>query len=112
MLELLPSHERHWGGGPLEATYRIITQMNQTSDLPDNGLSSAIKFMDYYLAKGIEAVLHLIPSFEQFDEVRFLSHGYAIQTSMLLQHISTTLAFLIAAYILGYLMLKQRELAA
>ncbi|MEE2705429.1 MAG: PDZ domain-containing protein [Planctomycetota bacterium] len=112
MLELLPSHERHWGGGPLEATYRIITQMNQTSDLPDNGLSSAIKFMDYYLAKGIEAVLHLIPSFEKFDEVRFLSHGYAIQTSMLLQHVSTTLAFLIAAYILGYLMLKQRELAA
>jgi membrane-associated protease RseP (regulator of RpoE activity) len=112
MLEVLPSHGRHWGGGPIESLYRIVTQMNQTGDLPDNGLTWTIQKLDVGLAHCISAILHLIPSFEQFDEVRFMSHGYAIQTSMLLQHISTTFAFLIAAYILGYFMLKQRELAA
>ncbi len=112
MREAFLAHERYYGGGPLEAMYRVITQMNLMSPLPENGLTWTIKKIDYGLAFGLEQVLRLIPDFKQFDEVSYLSHGYDVRTPLMLQHLCATLAFLLAAYVIGYFLLKRRELAA
>ena len=39
----------------------------------------------------IAMVLHLLPDFEQFLEVQYLSHGYNIPWDMLIQHFFSVL---------------------
>ncbi|MDH3717747.1 MAG: PDZ domain-containing protein, partial [Planctomycetota bacterium] len=111
MKELVASHERYYGGGPLEAFYRIITQNNLVTELDEGMLTTIIKKSDLVLVTCVDKMLRLMPDFEQFSEVKYLSHGYDINGHLLLQHTLTTLAFLLAAYVIGYFMLKTREMA-
>lgn len=103
--------EKIYGGGPLESFYRVITQRNLTRELDDSMFKSVIQEIDYYLMYSVDKLLNLLPDFEQFVEVQYLSHGYNINSNMLLQHVVSTLAFLFAAYVIGYFVLKSRELA-
>ena len=111
MKERVASHDRYYGGGPLESFYRIITQNNLVSDLDEGMLTTFIKKADLALMTCIEKMLNLLPDFEQFTEVQYLSHGYHIDSNLLLQHGLTTVAFLVCAYVIGYFMLKTREIA-
>ncbi|NIL97873.1 MAG: hypothetical protein GTO62_12305 [Planctomycetales bacterium] len=111
MKELVLTHERYYGGGPLEAFYRIITQNNLLTELDEGTLTTIIKTSDLVLVTCVDKMLRLLPDFEQFSEVRYLSHGYDINGHLLLQHSLTTLGFLLAAYVAGYFMLKTREMA-
>jgi hypothetical protein len=110
-MKTLMSHERVYGGGPVEAFYRIITQNNLVSELEEGILTTVIKNVDLGLMACVDKLLHLLPDFSQFVEVQYLAHGYDIPRDLLLQHVAATLAFLIGAYVIGYFMLKTRELA-
>ena len=66
---------------------------------------------DLFLMQIVSMVLHLLPDFEQFVEVQYLSYGYNIPWDMLIQHTFSVLSFLITTYVLGYFILKSRELA-
>ena len=59
----------------------------------------------------VDKILHLLPDFEQFLEVKYLSYGYEIPADMLLQHAFAVLSFLFATYMIGYFVLKSREMA-
>ena len=105
------AYKRVYGGGPIEAAYRILLQLNITSELETNPLTSAIKVIDKVLMYVVNNILHLLADFEQFLEVQYLSYGYDIPWDMLIQHSFSVLSFLLATYILGYFILKSRELA-
>jgi hypothetical protein len=107
----IAAHDRVYGGGPLEAFYRIITQQNLVVELEAGPLRTLIKSVDWILMTCVDNLLHLLPNFEQFLEVKYLSHGYDIQADLLWQHAFATLAFLLVAYIIGYFLMKTRELA-
>ena len=111
MIKQTVAYKRIYGGGPFESLYRIILQMNITSELEENVLTSAIKMIDLFLMQIVSMVLHLLPDFEQFLEVQYLSYGYNIPWDMLIQHTFSVLSFLITTYVLGYFILKSRELA-
>ena len=74
-------------------------------------LTSSLKTIDLFIMQIIAMVLHLLPDFEQFLEVQYLSHGYNIPWDMLIQHFFSVLSFLVTTYVLGYFVLKSRELA-
>ena len=105
------AYKRVYGGGPIEAAYRILLQLNITSELETNPLTSAIKVIDKVVMYVVNNILHLLADFEQFLEVQYLSYGYDIPWDMLIQHSFSVLSFLLATYILGYFILKSRELA-
>tara|TARA_Y100001933_G_scaffold244592_1_gene274460 strand:+ start:11623 stop:13755 length:2133 start_codon:yes stop_codon:yes gene_type:complete len=105
------AYKRVYGGGPIEAAYRILLQLNITSELETSPLTSAIKVIDVVIMYVVENVLHLLADFEQFLEVQYLSYGYDIPWDMLIQHSFSVISFMFATYILGYFILKSRELA-
>ncbi|MDG2409421.1 MAG: PDZ domain-containing protein [Pirellulales bacterium] len=105
------AYKRVYGGGPIEAAYRILLQLNITSELETNPLTSAIKVIDKVVMYVVNNILHLLADFEQFLEVQYLSYGYDIPWDMLIQHSFSVLSFMLATYILGYFILKSRELA-
>ncbi len=105
------AYKRVYGGGPIEAAYRILLQLNITSDLETNPLTAAIKVIDKVIMYVVNNILHLLADFEQFLEVQYLSYGYDIPWDMLIQHSFSVASFLLATYVLGYFILKSRELA-
>ena len=105
------AYKRVYGGGPIEAAYRILLQLNITSELEANPLTSAIKVIDIVIMYIVNNILHLLADFEQFLEVQYLSYGYDIPWDMLIQHSLSVISFLLATYALGYFILKSRELA-
>jgi hypothetical protein len=107
----LASYKRIYGGGPIESFYRIITQRNLTSKLDEGALRTTIENIDYSMMFVVDKILHLLPDFEQFLEVKYLSYGYEIPADMLLQHAFAVLSFLFATYVIGYFVLKSREMA-
>ncbi|MDG2206503.1 MAG: hypothetical protein P8K78_01220 [Pirellulales bacterium] len=111
MLKQTVSYKRVYGGGPLESLYRLVLQLNITGELEENMLTSSLKAIDLFIMQIIAMVLHLLPDFEQFLEVQYLSHGYNIPWDMLIQHFFSVLSFLVTTYVLGYFVLKSRELA-
>ena len=112
--------DRVWGGGPCEAFYRLITQMNLTSDLePElragqqpSRMVQAILAIDNTLMHVMQSLLHVLPDFRRFSDTEYLASGYNIGGSRLAQHVAATLAFSLAAFVAGFYALKYREVAA
>ena len=109
-VQQMASYKRIYGGGPLESFYRIITQRNLTSELDEGTLKSVIETVDFVLMYAVDKILNLLPNFEQFVEMKYLSYGYDIPGDMLWQPFFAFLSFLFAAYVIGYFVLKSREL--
>jgi hypothetical protein len=112
--------ERVWGGGPCEAFYRLITQMNLTSDLePElkegqqpSLMTQAIYRIDNILMHFLQSLLRVLPDFLRFSDTEYLASGYNISGSRVAQHAAATLAFSLAAFVAGFFALKYREVAA
>lgn len=104
------------GGGFLESAYRMVTAMNQTSDLPENSLTSIIKFLDPPIFEGLNVLRHVIPNFNYFNTTKYVANGFDVPwgtiDAALLPAIATTLGYLIPCIILGYFTLQVRELEA
>ena len=109
-VQQMASYKRIYGGGPLESFYRIITQRNLTSELDEGTLKSVIETVDFLLMYAVDKILNLLPNFEQFVEMKYLSYGYDIPGDMLWQHFFAFVSFLFAAYVIGYFVLKSREM--
>lgn len=126
---------RYYGGGPVEAFYRIITQKNLTADLelPVYGkvddkeriekvddkewnvyldVEAVIKTVDYGVMWCMEKVLLVLPDLSQFDNVERLAHGFVIWPDTLLRQMTTALAFILCSYVASCFILRSRELAA
>ncbi|MCE9544912.1 MAG: PDZ domain-containing protein [Planctomycetia bacterium] len=104
--------DRVWGGGPLEAFYRLITQRNLMIDLEMNWAIRTMQFLDKGLMHVMQYLLHVLPDFRRFSDTDYLANGYNIQGARVGQHAAVTLAFALAAFIGGYFIFRHREMAA
>jgi len=107
--------DRVWGGGPIEAFYRLITQMNLTSELdsgPPSLSTRIIQGIDLFLMHVMQSLLHVLPDFLRFNDTQYLAAGYNISGSRMAQHVAATLGFSLAAFVAGFYALKYREVAA
>lgn len=99
------------GGGPLESLYRIVTQMNQISPLPEGFASQLIQFIDYVLKTGMLSLTYLLPNFRSLSTVGYVAYGYDIPLNRLAQDLLVCLVYVIGSFIVGYFFLRTREVA-
>jgi hypothetical protein len=101
------------GGGMLESAYRMVTQMNVQSALPDNVGTDIITFIDRRIFDTLVVLRNVIPDFTYFDMTPYVANGFDVPwDASLLPSILTTIGFLIPCIILGYFSLQVRELEA
>ena len=99
------------GGGPLESLYRIVTQMNQMSPLPENFGTQLIQAVDTVLKTGMARLADVLPDFRSFSTVDYVAYGFNIPMNKLYQDLTVCLAFLAGLFVIGYFFLRTREVA-
>jgi hypothetical protein len=101
------------GGGMLESFYRVVTQMNQQSELPDTFSTRTMKLFDAGILEVMGALKNIIPNFTYFDSSPWTINGFDVSwSSSMLPAIATALAYIIPCILLGYFSLQLRELEA
>jgi len=110
-LAALANDQKVLGGGSLESIYRLLTQMNQQSPLPDNVGTDVIKFLDQGVFGMLRVVNALIPDLQYFSTSEYPANGFDVPWgAMLLPSLLITVAYFIPMVILGYFSLQLREL--
>jgi hypothetical protein len=99
------------GGGPLESLYRLVTQMNQMSPLPENIGTQLIQAVDLVLKQGMYSLSHVLPDFRSLNTVGYVSYGFNIPMNHLAQDLTVCLAYLAGLFVIGYFFLRTREVA-
>jgi ABC-type transport system involved in multi-copper enzyme maturation permease subunit len=102
---------RQIGGGPLESLYRLVTQMNQMSPLPENFGTQMLVAVDYVLKAGMYSLTYVLPNFSALDTVHYVKYGFNIPMNHLGQSLLTCLAYVAGAFVIGYFLLRTREVA-
>ena len=99
------------GGGPFESAERIMTQDNMISEL-DKGLkTSTIKAADQGVAMVMRYVTAVLPDFDDSSYGRHLAFGFDVGHSLIARCVIRELGFVLIVLLLGYLFLRQREVA-
>ena len=102
------------GGGPLESFIRIFTQMNLTSDLelPPTA-EKVVKTGDTILLASMQITSEAIPNFRSyFESANYVAFGYDITWNMLAQQSLIAAACVLVVSIIGFVLLKTREIGA
>jgi hypothetical protein len=99
------------GGGPLESLYRIFTQMNQVSPLPENFGTALIKDIDDILKMGMQSLAYVLPDFRQFSTVDYVAYGFHIPMNHLYQDLTVLGAYVVGLFVIGYFFFRTREVA-
>lgn len=99
------------GGGPLESLYRLVTQMNQVSPLPENFGTDLLINVDKVLKAGMYSLTYVLPNFSSLDTVDYVKYGFNIPLNHLGQALVVCLGYLIGTFIIGYFFLRTREVA-
>lgn len=99
------------GGGPVEAFYRLLTQENLVSDLPEGFRSELMRMLDTALQGYLRGMTQILPAFEKFDYATWVAYGFNISGDLLATRILTMLGFVLPVFLAGYLFLKLREVA-
>ncbi|MDB4756734.1 hypothetical protein OAG56_05120 [Mariniblastus sp.] len=99
------------GGGPIESFYRIYTQMNQMTPLDEGVTKTVIKSTDGAFLDAVQYLTFLVPDFTKLDFSEPLVAGFNISMAPFL--IATTIAavFIFMTVVIGYFILKTREIA-
>ena len=101
------------GGGPLESLIRIVQQKNQVTELDDSVASDVIVGVDNVMLTVMRLFSTLMPNFRDFDKApAFVAGGYDIPTGLMGQQLLTVLTYFVVVAVLGYLILRSREVAA
>lgn len=101
------------GGGPIESVIRLITQKNLTADLDMHWLAEGlIKWTDVALEAMMLAVTHFAPDLHSFNTANYLAEGYDISGHIVATQAVTCCTYFLVMAVLGYFLLKTREIAA
>lgn len=103
---------KSYGGGPAESVVRIATQANVMTPLDDTLLNNLVTGFDRFIAKPIMwAVAQCLPDFRAFSTVRYAADGYNVPWNRVFQDMTTCLGYVVGLSILGYFLLRTREVA-
>ncbi len=99
------------GGGPVESFYRLVTQMNQMSPLPENAGTQLIQAVDVVFKQGMYSLSYLLPDFRSLNTVDYVGYGFNIPMNHLFQDLTVCAAYLAGLFVIGYFFLRTREVA-
>ena len=100
-----------YGGGPVESLYRIVTQKNIITPLDPGTYATVIQSVDWVLKAFMWAVAQLLPDFSALSSTNFVAYGYNIPGDQIAQDLTTCLAYVVGMAVLGYFLLRTREVA-
>ena len=99
------------GGGPVESFVRLITQKTITVEYEDSPGVEVMVWIDKLFLRFLKAGTDLLPDFSSFSNVTFVSSGFNVPADLLLIQLTRTAAYLLAAFLAGFLFFRMREVA-
>ena len=99
------------GGGPFESFHRILTQDNLVSELAPGIKTTVIKTMDEATALLMRYFSAVVPNISENDFVDHVAFGFNVGPDLLGRCLLCEAAYLLPLILLGYISLKQREMA-
>jgi hypothetical protein len=98
------------GGGPVEAMLRIVRQENLSMDLP--GVQAvAAHVIDKSVQHVLAVVAAVIPDLQRFGYADFIADGFKIPSDLVAQETAVMFGFLVPLLLVGYVLLRNREVA-
>lgn len=100
------------GGGPIEALVRIPTHMNLVTDFKEQTLAiKLMRFVDDGLQGMMQVLASVLPDFGDFNTARYVAYGFDIPANQVAQQLTIGLAYVIGLAVVGYFLLRNREVA-
>lgn len=100
------------GGGPLESLIRLIGSTKLASELEQTPFVRLALMLDEVFRFFLKLLLHIFPNVERFDLTGYVSQGFDIPVGQLLvDDFIPLLAYTIPWLILGFYMIRSREIA-
>jgi hypothetical protein len=101
-----------YGGGPAESIVRIANQANQIVALDDTLLTRIVVGFDKFISRPIMwAVGQCLPDFSAFSTVGYAADGYNVPWDRVAQDATACLGFVVALAVVGFFLLRTREVA-
>ena len=103
--------DTEYGGGPIESLIRLVTQKNVMTQL-DPGLDTTlVKGVDNVMQFMMLSLAQVLPDFSSFSTVNFAAYGFDVPTGRVSQDLTTCLAYVVGLAVIGYFLLRNREVA-
>jgi len=100
-----------YGGGPVESLLRLVTQKNVMVKLDPGIDTTLIKAVDDILQQFMLSVAQILPDFSAFSTVDFAAYGFDVPANRVGQDLTTCLAYVVGLAVVGYFLLRTREVA-
>ena len=100
------------GGGPFESLIRLLTHDNQMSDLAPTAGVIIAKTLDSLVMPIMSMLVYVVPNFQALDVTNSVADGFAVSWNDMAANTLLALAYALPFSIVGYFILKNREVAA
>ncbi len=100
-----------YGGGPVESLVRIVTQRNVMSAIDPSPGVTLMKGIDNIFQGMMWSVAQVLPDFSSFSTVDFAAFGFNVPNERVMQDLTTCLAYVASLAVVGYFLLRTREVA-
>jgi hypothetical protein len=106
------SRQAIMGGGPFESMIRLLTHDNLMSDMTPTAGVVLAKTLDSLVMPIMSMLVYVVPNFQALDVSNMVADGYAVSWRMMGLNTLLALAYALPFSFAGYLILKNREVAA
>ena len=99
------------GGGPVESLVRAVTQRNMMTEIEDSFGTRLMHACDMVLKALMQGLAHVLPDFRSFSTIDYVAYGFNIPANQLAQDLTVGLAYVAGMCVVGYFLLRTREVA-
>ena len=102
-----------YAGGPLRAMTNLLKAETPTAQ-PDasSAVTNVTGIGDQFFSWFIRRVVNMIPDVESFSWTNYVSEGFDVPVECIVMNVVVTAAYLLPWFILGYYLMRSREVAA
>jgi hypothetical protein len=107
------AHNREVGGGPIEATMRLINRTPNAAPLDDTPVKSVVTGFDEIYRWWLRRFLNMVPDVTRYDLHQYVANGFDISWSrvLFLDNVLPLIGYLLPWAILAFYLMKYREIA-
>jgi len=104
---------RSVAGGPATAMNKLLrAEMPTAPNDPSNPLAGALDVFDHAFAWVVRRFINLVPDVHGFSWTDYLKEGFDVPPEYLVMNFLVAAAYLLPWFILGYYLMRSREIAA
>jgi ABC-type transport system involved in multi-copper enzyme maturation permease subunit len=103
---------KNFGGGPLEALFRIASRQNISAPLEDSSVAKFAVVSDQGFRWMIRRVQDVLPDVENFSLGNYVAEGFNIPGAQLWMSLLVLIGYLLPWAVLAYYLIKWREIAS